>query len=102
MADAKLAVTPLATTTTLTLHASTALSDITEYRAVVGSLQCLSLTRPDIAYTVGKLSQFMHRPTSDHWTAMKHLLRYLCGTSDHGLVLHRDSLLIVHAFSDAD
>ncbi|RVW24879.1 Retrovirus-related Pol polyprotein from transposon RE2 [Vitis vinifera] len=69
---------------------------------LVGSLQYLSLTRPDIAYTVNKLSQFMHQPTSDHWNAVKRLLRYLCGTLDHGITLRRTSPLALHAFSDSD
>ncbi|RVX23195.1 Retrovirus-related Pol polyprotein from transposon RE1 [Vitis vinifera] len=54
------------------------LSDPTEYRTVVGSLQYLSLTRPDIAYTVNKLSQFMHQPTSD--TGMQSSV--CCGNKD--------------------
>jgi hypothetical protein len=39
-------------------------------------------TRPDIAYAVGVLSRFAHHPSQDHWTAGKHLLRYLAGTKD--------------------
>ncbi|RVW26307.1 Retrovirus-related Pol polyprotein from transposon RE1 [Vitis vinifera] len=65
MTEAKPAPTPLATSPILTLQSGTPLSDPTEYRTVVGSLQYLSLTRPDIAYTMNKLSQFMHQPTSD-------------------------------------
>ncbi|RVW15644.1 Retrovirus-related Pol polyprotein from transposon RE2 [Vitis vinifera] len=75
MTEAKPAPTPLATSPILTLQSGTLLSDPTEYRIVVGSLQYLSLTRPDIAYTVNKLCQFMHQPTSDHWNAVKRLLR---------------------------
>ena len=44
----------------------------------------------------------MHRPTTDHWTTVNHRLCYLCGTSDHGLLLYHDSPLSVHAFSDAN
>ncbi|RVW74760.1 Retrovirus-related Pol polyprotein from transposon RE1 [Vitis vinifera] len=102
MTEAKPAPTPLATSPILTLQSGTPLSDPTEYRTVVGSLQYLSLTRPDIAYTVNKLSQFMHQPTSDHWNAVKRLLRYLCGTLDHDITLRRTSPLALHAFSDSD
>lgn len=87
MTEAKPAPTPLATSPTLTLQSGTPLSDPTEYRTIVGSLQYLSLTRPDITYTVNKLSQFMHQPTSDHWNAVKRLLRYLCGTLEHSITL---------------
>ena len=101
MIDAKPANTPMATSP-LTLLTGTILSDPAEYRTTVGSLQYLSLTRPDIAYTVNKLSQFMHKPTTEHWTAVKRLLRYLCGTLHHGITLRRPSSLALHAFSDAD
>ena len=102
MAEAKSASTPFAITPVLTLQSGTPLSDPTEYRAIVGSLQYLSLTRPDITFAVNKLSQFMHKPMTDHWSAAKRLLRYLCGTMDHGIMLRQASPLALHAFSDAD
>ena len=71
MIDAKPITTPLATTTTLDLHSGTTILDPSEYQTIVDNLQYLSLTRLDIAYMVNKLSQFMHRPTSDHWHAVK-------------------------------
>lgn len=42
----------------------------TEYRRIVGSLQYLMLSHPDIEFTVGKLSQFMKKPQGVHWIAM--------------------------------
>ncbi|CAA7016634.1 unnamed protein product [Microthlaspi erraticum] len=69
---------------------------------VIGSLQYLSFTRPDIAFAVNKLSQFMHRPTDVHWQAAKRVLRYLAGTPSHGIYLRADSPITLHAFADAD
>ncbi|KAI5441135.1 hypothetical protein KIW84_010556 [Lathyrus oleraceus] len=54
----------------------------TEYRALVGSLQYLSLTRPDIAFNTNKLVQFMQNPRMTHWTALKRVLGYLAGDKD--------------------
>lgn len=68
-----------------------------EYRSVIGKLQYLSLTRPDIAFTVNKLSQFMNRPMTEHWTIVKQLLRYLVGTIDRSNIssVTRDHLTFV-------
>ncbi|KAL9444346.1 hypothetical protein AB3S75_017517 [Citrus x aurantiifolia] len=44
----------------------------------------------------------MHCPTTEHWSFVKRLLRYLVGTVDDGLQLYKDSDLSLHAFSDTD
>ena len=82
------------------LTSGSPLSDPSEYHQVVGSLQYLLLTRPDIAFAVNKLSQYMHCPTTEHWSFVKRLLRYLVGTIDDGLQLYNDSTLGLHAFSN--
>ena len=94
--------TLLVTSHTLTLNVDSIISDPLEYRIVVGYLQYLSLTHPDIAYTVNKLSPFMHQPTIEHYGAVKWLLCYLSGTLDYGIVLYRHSPLMLHAFFDID
>ena len=81
MVHAKLAVTPLAVDPPLTKVGS---SNPTEYRALIGNLQYLSITRPNVAFAVNKLAQYMQSPTDDHWNALKRLLRYLVGTIDYG------------------
>lgn len=100
MEEAKPVATPLATHPPLTLH-GTLLSDPTEYRTIIGSLQYLSLTRPDVAFTVNKLAQYMQRPTEVHMQALRRLLRYLHGTTHMGLTIHKDSPLTIHAYSDS-
>ena len=66
MLGAKDVSTPLSTTTFLHLVDGTNTIDSTKFRRVIGSLQYLSLTRPDISFVVNKLSQFMHKPTATH------------------------------------
>jgi hypothetical protein len=44
----------------------------------------------------------MHAPTNDHWSAVKHILRYLQDTASYGLHITRDSSLSLHGFTDAD
>lgn len=99
---AKSTSTPLATTNSLMMDDSAHLRDPKEYQVLAGSLQYLSLTRPDIAFAIHRLSQFSHRPTTKHWAALKRVIRYLIGTIDHGLFMHKNSSLDLHAFSDAD
>ena len=59
--------------------------DSTVYRQLVGSLMYLVNTRSDICYAVNQLSQVMVKPTKLFWKAIKHVLRYLRGTSEYGL-----------------
>ncbi|KAG7599314.1 Reverse transcriptase RNA-dependent DNA polymerase [Arabidopsis suecica] len=102
MLDAKPVMTPIAASSKLSLFSGTSLSDPSEYRTVIRSLQYLTFTRPDISYAVNRLSQFMHKPTNDHWQAAKLLLRYLADTSYHGIFFHWNNTNSIHAFSDAD
>ena len=71
MSDAKPVSTPLPASPKLTLEGGSLLADGSQYRYVVGSLQYLAFTRPDISYVVTRLSQFMHQPTTEHRQAEK-------------------------------
>lgn len=102
MTNAKPVTTPMASSPRLTLATGHSLSDPTEFRKLVGSLQYLAFTRLDIAYAVNRLSQFMHRPTDEHWQAAKRVLRYLAGTPTHGIFFSAKNNLSLHAYSDAD
>lgn len=65
-------------------------------------LLLLSLTHPNIAFTVNKQSQFMHCLKTDDWNAASHLLQYLSVTIDHGIVLYCNSLLLLYALLDEE
>ncbi|XP_017187728.2 uncharacterized mitochondrial protein AtMg00810-like [Malus sylvestris] len=72
-----------------------------QYRTVIGALQYLTITIPDLSYAVNQVCQFMHMPRTTHWTAVKRILRYLKATHDHGLV-YKPGDVRLNAFSDAD
>ncbi|XP_019154331.1 PREDICTED: uncharacterized protein LOC109150810 [Ipomoea nil] len=73
----------------------------TQYRRVVGALQYLTITRPDLSYSVNRLCQFMHTPTTDHWGLVKRVLRYIKGTLDYGLRITVSHSAAIHAYSDS-
>jgi hypothetical protein len=102
MVGAKDVSTPLSTSTSLKLVDGIASFDSTEFRRVIGSLQYLSLTRLDISFAVNKLSQFMHKPTTTHRTAVKRLLHYLKQTIFHDIHLQKDTPWHLTTYSDAD
>ncbi|MBW0507580.1 hypothetical protein O181_047295 [Austropuccinia psidii MF-1] len=65
--------------------------DVTGYQQVIGSLNYLAQhTRPDILFTVNSLSRYSTHPSERHWVALKHLLRYLKGTSQLCMYYSRD------------
>jgi len=102
MSNSRPVATPLPPGPPPTLAMGKLLLDPSEYRATVGSLQYLSLTRPDVSFAVNKLSQLMHKPTEEHWRLVKRLLRYLSGTSIVSPLLHHQSPAHLHAFSNAN
>jgi hypothetical protein len=77
LSDSNSCSTPMATTPNLSKNMGSPLPSAHQYRQVVGALQYLTLTRPDISFGVNKLAQFMHCPTDIHWQACKCLFRYL-------------------------
>ncbi|WMV51140.1 hypothetical protein MTR67_044525 [Solanum verrucosum] len=78
------------------------LEDPKEYQSIVGSLQYLHLTRPDVAFAISKLSQFTSAPTTTHWAMVKRVLCYLASTSANGMFLRKGKSQNLHAFSDSD
>jgi histone deacetylase 1/2 len=94
--------TPLSTTDTLSLHDGVPLGteDSTHYRSVVGALQYLTLTRPDLCFSVSKVCQFLHAPTTSHWTAVKRILRYIHGTRTVGLTFCQSPSTLLSAYSE--
>jgi hypothetical protein len=104
MHDCKAMRTPLPADENLSLSDGDPLTsdDAINYRSVVGELQYLTLTRSDISFSVNKVCQFLHAPTTAHWSAVKRILRYLHGTCGLGILSRRSSSLLLSAFSDAD
>uniref|UniRef100_A0A6N2ND41 Reverse transcriptase Ty1/copia-type domain-containing protein n=1 Tax=Salix viminalis TaxID=40686 RepID=A0A6N2ND41_SALVM len=75
---------------------------ITTYHSLVGALQYLTITRPDISHVVNSFFQFMHAPKAHHLHAVKSILRYVKGTLHFGLLISPSTNLTISTFSDAN
>ncbi|KAL9251446.1 Retrovirus-related Pol polyprotein from transposon RE1-like protein [Drosera capensis] len=78
------------------------LHDPERYLRLVRKLNYLIVTRPDIAYPVSVVSQFMSAPRTTHWDTMVRILRYLKGSPGKGLVYSNQGHNRITAFTDAD
>ncbi|CAN6723796.1 unnamed protein product [Malus baccata var. baccata] len=72
------------------------------YQMLVGRLIYLSHTRPDIAYAVSVVSQFMHSSSEAHMDAVTRILRYLKMALGRGLVFSKNGHLNVEGYIDRD
>ena len=83
-------------------HNSELFSDPSKFRSLVGGLQYLTFTRPDIAYSVNHVCQFMQSPTVAHFQLVKRLLWYVQGIAHFGMKILTESTLDLYGFFDAD
>jgi hypothetical protein len=73
------------------------------YREMIGNLMYLmTSTRPDLAFVVTQLSQFLKNPTSEHMTCVKRVFRYLQGTQDQTLKFVKSEALVLTGYCDSD
>lgn len=79
--------------------------DVKMYREAVGSLIYLTIcTRPDLSFVVSNLSQYFCEPTEEQWVTVKHVFRYLSGTTKKELCFRRSDSekLGLVTYGDAD
>jgi Reverse transcriptase (RNA-dependent DNA polymerase)/GAG-pre-integrase domain/Integrase core domain len=75
------------------------------YDSAVGSLiYAATCTRPDISQAVSTVSRYMSNPGKPHWEAVKWILRYLRGTTEHGILFDgaKAEKLSLSGFVDSD
>ena len=71
------------------------------FASIVGALIYISITaRPDLAFTIGKLSRGMHQPNPRHIAMLKHTLGYLRRTQDYKMVYKRTNNAVEALFRD--
>jgi hypothetical protein len=87
----------------LKLHSKDeSLINATNYRSLVGALQYLTLTCPDLTHTTNLVCKFMHQLGLSHLQVVKCILHYLQGTLHYGIRLLSYSSLNLYGFSNAD
>jgi hypothetical protein len=102
MVELKPVSTPMSFTTSLGLGKDGEAVDQREYRSIIGSLLYLTVTRPDIQFTVGLCACFQASPHSSHRTAVPWIFRYLKHTLEFGIWYSASSSLDLVGFSYAD
>lgn len=93
---------PMFASTKLSAFDSISMDDPTLYRSVVGNLQYLLITRPNLSFVVNRVCQFMYAPYLTHWQAVKQILYYLQHTMDHCLTISSSPSSVLVAFSNAN
>ncbi|GJT41376.1 ribonuclease H-like domain-containing protein [Tanacetum coccineum] len=76
--------------------------DVHLYRSMIGSLMCLTASRPNIMFAVCACVRFQVTPKVSHLHAVKRIFRYLKGQPKLGLWYPRDSPFNLEAFLDSD
>ncbi|XP_057785127.1 uncharacterized mitochondrial protein AtMg00810-like [Salvia miltiorrhiza] len=102
MANCKATATPMNVSEKLQLEDGIEKAEARNFRSLVGGLIYLTHTRPDIAFTVGMMSRFMHNPTRQHFGAAKRILRYIAGTKDFGIWYSNVANFTLIGFTDSD
>jgi hypothetical protein len=102
MSDCKPCSMPADTQAKLSEDDGPPVADATSYQSLTGTLQYLTFSRPDIAYTVQQVCLHMHTPREPHLTALKRILRYLRGSLDYGLLLRPSPTSELVVYTDAD
>jgi len=96
------AVCPLDYTVKLQPDEGEPLADPSQYRRLIGKLNYLTHTRPDIAFSVQHLSQFLQLPRQPHMQAAFHVLQYLKNEPALGVMLNNSPTFDLLAYCDAD
>ena len=80
----------------------TCATDAKVYRSMVGGLNYLSHTRPNVAHSVGLVSRCMHKPTKHHLGALKRILHYIAGTCEYGIWYKKVDKMKLIGYCDSD
>ena len=72
------------------------------YQRLVGKLNYLTMTKPNISFAVSVVSQFLNSPCDSHWDTVVQILRYIKGSSRKGLVYENRGHSDIVAYTNAN
>ncbi|KAJ4818592.1 Retroelement pol polyprotein-like [Rhynchospora pubera] len=98
----KPAAFPIEQNHNLSIASGKPMKDPERYRRLIGRLIYLTITRPDLCYSVHILAQFMHAPLDVHYDAAIRVMRYLKGSPGQGILLSANSDLTLYGYCDSD
>ncbi|CAH9095255.1 unnamed protein product [Cuscuta epithymum] len=102
MENCEIAKTPMNTNEKLQKCDGTEKANERLFRSLVGGLNYLTHTRPDIAHSVSVVSRYMHCPTKQHFGAAKRILRYVAGTLEFGVWYESVKHFKLRGYTDSD
>ena len=76
--------------------------DFERYKRLVGKLNYLIVTSPNISYSISVLSQYISSPTVIHWAAIEHILCHLKEAPGRGILYKKHGHTIIECFSNVD
>lgn len=62
----------------------------------------LSVTQPDLTYSIYLILLFMKKPKEEHWEAALHVVQYLKGILGQGFILRADSPFHLTSWCNSD
>ena len=98
----KPASTPIDNKSKLNSEDGEPIKDMNQFQRLVGKLIYLTVTRPDISFSVSQISKFMHSPRTPHLEAINRILRYLKGNPGKGILMKNNNSNNICGYSDAD
>ena len=102
MLDCKPVDTPMDPNVKLVPRQRESLGDPERYRRLVGKLNYLTITRPNISFPMSVVSQFLQSPCDSHWDVVIRILRYIKSTPGQGVLYKNRGHTQVVGYTDAD
>ena len=102
MINCKATSTPMNVNEKLKLEDGISLTNARYYKSLVGDLIYLTQTRPNITFSVGVVSRFMHSPSKHHLGAVKRILCYIARTINYGIWYSHNFKCKLFGFTDSD